>query len=153
MPRGIGRREALALLAGLAALRPGLAQADGAGLDRAAFMQASSLVTGMEAGKLGGLADALLAAFQAQGPALLQLAALARATPPDDLAAAIHGTAMEPAARALAAAWYTGTLGAGPSATLLSYEDALAWKAAGFDAVPGQCAGEFGAWADPPATL
>ncbi len=149
-PNLLGRRDALGLLAGLMALPPGLA-ATQATLSKADFIAASSLATGMEPDKLTGLGDALFAAFQTQGPALLQLAALARATPPADLAAAIKGTPMEPAARALAAAWYTGTVGSGPAARLLSYEDALAWKAIGFEATPGICAGEFGFWAEPPA--
>jgi hypothetical protein len=146
----LGRRDALALLAGLAALHPALAAAQPA-LDKAAFLEASSLATGLEPAKLTGMTDALLAAFQAQSPTLLQLATLARVTPPADLAAAIKGTPMEPVARALAAAWYTGTLGTGANARLLSYEDAAAWKAAGYEAVPGMCAGEFGFWSDAPA--
>jgi hypothetical protein len=146
------RRDAMAMLASLAALGPSLARAQTT-LDRAAFLTASSLATGLPADQLTGLTDALLPLFQTQGPALLQLAALARGQGSADLAAAIRGTPMEPAAKALAAAWYTGTAGSGATATLLSYEDALAWKAAGYDAVPSQCAGEFGAWAEPPATL
>ncbi len=141
----MGRRDALALLGGLAALLPasGFAQA---GLDKAAFLDASSAATGMPADALVGMTDALFAAFQAQGPAVQELAALARRTPPDDFAAAIKGTPLEPVARGLAGAWYTGM--AGPR--LVSYEDALSWKVAGFEAVPGQCAGEFGVWSQPP---
>jgi len=145
-----GRRDALALLAGLAALRPALAASPAAPLDRAGFLAASGVATGMDPAKLTGMADALQAAFAAHGPALQQLAALA-AAPPADLAAALRGTPMEAAARALAAAWYTGTVGAGADARLLSYEDALAWRAAGYEAVPGTCAGEFGFWSEPPA--
>ena len=137
-----GRRDALALLAGLAALRPALAASPAAPLDRAGFLAASGVATGMDPAKLTGMADALQAAFAAHGPALQQLAALA---------AALRGTPMEAAARALAAAWYTGTVGAGADARLLSYEDALAWRAAGYEAVPGTCAGEFGFWSEPPA--
>lgn len=162
-PGLIGRREALALAAGLLALLPRHAPAQTAAqvavqpaaapaLDRAAFLEASSLVTGMPAESLTGMADALFAAFQAHGPAILQLAALARQAPnpASDLAATLRGAPAEPAARALAAAWYTGMLGAGPAATLVSYDDALSWKAAGFEAVPGQCAGEFGFWTEAP---
>ena len=151
-PSAFGRRDALALLGALAFLAPapGLAQAK---LDKAAFLDASGLVTGVKPADLTGLSDTLFALFQSQGEALGQLAALARATPPANLAASIAGTPMEPAAKALAAAWYTATVGAGPSARLLSYEDALAWKVAGFDATPGLCAGEFGFWAEPPAPV
>ena len=145
-PGTMGRREALALLGGLAAFLPDIARAQPA-LDRAAFLDASGLVTGMPAESLTGLTDALFEAFRAQGPVVLQLAALARQTPPADLGAAIRGTPMEPVARALAASWYTGTLGP----KLLSYEDALSWKVAGLESVPGQCAGEFGFWSDAPA--
>lgn len=157
-----GRREALGLLSALAFLapRPGHAQATSgtaAKFDRAAFLDASGLVTGVKPADLTGLADALFAVFQSQGAAtgeaLGQLAALARTTPPANLAAAIAGTSLEPAAKALAAAWYTATVGSGPAARLLSYDDALAWKVAGFDATPGVCAGEFGFWAEPPALL
>lgn len=144
----LGRREALALLGALAFLAPLPAGAQ-AKLDRAAFMDASGLVTGVKPAELTGLADALLAVFQGQAEAVAQLAALAQNTPPANLAAAIAGTPMEPAAKALAAAWYTATVGT----KLLSYEDALAWKVAGFDATPGLCAGEFGFWAEAPTPL
>lgn len=143
-----GRREALGLLGALALFAPGAVQAQAA-LDKRAFLEASGMVTGVKPGELTGLTDALMAMFQAQGETIGQLAALARATPPGNLAAAIAGTPMEPVAKALAAAWYTGTVGG----TLLSYEDALAWKVAGFDATPGLCAGEFGFWADAPTSL
>lgn len=148
----LGRREAMALLAALAALRPapGWAQAP---LDKVAFLDASSLVTGMEKAKLTGLTDALLAVFQPQAPVVLDLAIMARGAQPADLGAAIKGTPMEPVAKALAAAWYTGTVGSGATATLLSYEDAVAWKAAGYAAVPGLCAGDFGFWSQPPAPI
>jgi hypothetical protein len=59
---------------------------------------------------------------------------------------------MEPVAKALAAAWYTGTVGVGASSRLVSYDDAMAWKAVDYEAVPGMCAGEFGFWSEPPAT-
>jgi len=149
---GLGRREAFALLGALAFLvpHPGQAQAQ---LDRAAFLDASGLVTGVKPAELTGLTDALLAVFQSQAEAIGQLATLARTTPIANLVAAIAGTPMEPAAKALAAAWYTATIGTGASTRLLSYEDALAWKVAGFDATPGLCAGEFGFWAEAPAPL
>ena len=150
-PGAIRRRDALALFAGLAALHPAVGAAQ-APLDRAAFLEASSLVTGVESAKLTGLTDALLAVFRAQAPVVVELAALARGAPPADLAATIKGTPMEPVAKALAAAWYTGTVGGGASAILLSHEDALAWKVAGYDAVPGMCAGEFGFWSEAPVT-
>lgn len=150
-----GRRDALGLIAGLAAFGPDMAQAQqqtAARFDRAAFLQASSLATGFPAEQLTGLADSLFKVFETQGPAILQLSELARATPPANLAGAVRGTPMEPVARALAAAWYTGTVGSGASSRLLSYEDALAWKAVGYEAVPGMCAGNFGFWSEPPAT-
>lgn len=150
---GLGRRDTLALLAGLAAFRPSvsLAQAGaGAALDKAGFMAASGLVTGVEPAQLTGLGDALFAAFEAQRLVIVQLAALARTVPAVDLAVAVRGTPMEPVARALAAAWYTATVGSGAGARLISYEDALAWKVAGYDATPGMCAGEFGFWAEKP---
>lgn len=155
-PVAFGRREALGLLGALASFAPGatLAQTP---LDRNAFLEASGLVTGVKPTELTGLTNALMAVFQAQGDSVGQLAALARATHPSDpaadLAAAIAGTPMEPVAKALAAAWYTATVGSGEPASLLSYEDALAWKVAGFDATPGLCAGEFGFWADAPAPI
>jgi len=149
---GLGRREALALLGALVFLAPQAGQAR-AMLDRAAFLDASGLVTGVKPAELTGLTDALIAVFQSQAEAIGQLATLARTTPPANLAAAIAGTPMEPVAKALTAAWYTATIGTGASARLLSYEDALAWKVAGFDATPGLCAGEFGFWAEAPALL
>ena len=148
-PPHLHRRHALALLAAAAAFLPGAGAAQSA-LDRAALLDASSLATGIEPAQLTGMVDAILEAFQGQAALVQQLAALTRIAPPD-LAAAIKGTPMEPVTRALAAAWYTGTLGTGPTARLLSYEDAAAWKALAYEAVPGMCAGEFGAWSEKPA--
>ncbi len=150
--RSMSRRDVLALAAGFAALFPAAAVSQGT-LDAAGFMAASSLVTGVAEGQLTELRSALLAAFQAQGPAIMQLAAIARQTPSADLAATLKGSALEPVAKALAAAWYTGTAGAGPSAKLLSYDDALVWTVAGFASAPGNCGGEFGFWAEPPPPL
>jgi hypothetical protein len=77
---------------------------------------------------------------------------LANTTTPEQFATAIAGTPLEAPCQQLAAAWYTGTIGAGRNAKLVSYDDALAWKAVGMDIVPGNCAGEFGFWSEPPAT-
>lgn len=138
----------MALAAALPTALPAVAQT--AASDLAAFLAVSSLVTGIAADRLTGLTDALLAAFRGQGQALEELASLARQSPDANFSAAIRGTPLENVARALATAWYTGTVGTGPDARLLSYDDALVWLAAGMEAVPGQCAGEFGAWAEPP---
>ena len=90
---GLGRREALALLGALVFLAPQAGQAR-AMLDRAAFLDASGLVTGVKPAELTGLTDALIAVFQSQAEAIGQLATLARTTPPANLAAAIAGTPM-----------------------------------------------------------
>jgi hypothetical protein len=146
IPGAIGRRDALALLGGLAGvLAAGSAAGQGA-IDRAGFLRASSLVTGVPEDELTDLADPLLALFRDQSPALMQLLAAGRGGPPGDIAVAVRGTKLEALCRQLAAAWYTGTDGK----TVLSYDDALAWKVAGFATAPGACGGAFGAWAEPP---
>lgn len=149
---GISRRLAIAMFTSLPAFGLDTARAESS-LSKAAFLDASGLVTGVEPTKLTALTDALLAVFEAQRPVILRLAALTHATPPADLTAAIAGTPMAPVAKALAAAWYTATIGTGATTHLISFEDALVWKVAGFDSTPGSCAGEFGFWAEPPAPL
>jgi hypothetical protein len=148
----ISRRQVLTTLGAAAALFPlnsrGQTQTS---LDKTGFLRVSSLVTGFPVAQLTGLSDPLFATFQAQAAVLLQIDALSRTTPSDGFIAAIAGTPLEPACQLLASAWYTGMLGAGRNAKVISYDDALAWPAAGFETTPGSCAGEFGFWAEAPA--
>jgi hypothetical protein len=118
-------------------------------LGKAEFLQISSLVTGFPVAELTGLADPLFAAFQAQSALLLQILAVGRRTPPEGFLVALAGGPLEAACQQLAGAWYTGILGMGRNARMVSYDDALSWRAAGYDVTPGSCAGDFGAWAEP----
>jgi hypothetical protein len=123
--------------------------------DAEAFRHLSAALTGMPAENLPGFGEALrqsLAASAQQKAGLEALLALARTATPEALRSALHGTALEPLARAVAAGWYTGTLGAGGGARVLSYEDALVWRAAGYDSAPSLCGGEFGHWSEPPSS-
>jgi hypothetical protein len=143
-PLELGRRAALALLAAASAFGP----ARGQNADRTAVVRASAAVTGFDPAALAPMLDAVAIAFRDHGPALAELADIAGRVPPGAFAGAVRGTALEPLARQLAEAWYGGASGG----RVLSYEDALAWPAAGLSSVPGQCAGAFGAWSEPPAT-
>ena len=117
---------AVASAAGCAAVPPRPATADG-GLDR--FMTLSRRLTGVE-DLDPELARLYLAALEAAG-----------AWPGRDEAAA---------AEAVVLAWYTGGVGAGREATIVTYPGALAWSTLTFTKAPSVCGGGPGSWAVKP---
>ena len=54
------------------------------------------------------------------------------------------------AAEAIVVAWYTGGVGAGREATIVSYPAALAWSTLTFTKAPSVCGGGLGYWAARP---
>ena len=53
--------------------------------------------------------------------------------------------------REIIAAWYTGTHNVGGQRQVATHVGALKWRSLGIPA-PGQCAGRFGAWSQPPVS-
>lgn len=132
--RPVSRRAFLAALsstalvcaAGCATARPGPSTAD-AGLDR--FMALSRRLTGVDDldPELGRL---YLAALEATG--------------------VWPGRDEQAAADAIVVAWYTGGVGAGRAATIVTYPGALAWRTLSFTKAPSVCGGGPAAWAVEP---
>lgn len=152
---GAGRRTVLAALgvgAAQAALAPGVtAQAP---LHAVAFRRLCAALTGFPEGDMPRFVDEIRQALSAPGPQRAGLDAmlnLARDAPTADAVwQGLRGTPLEPLARALTAALYTGTFQRGDQARVVSYEDALVWPAADYVSAPSLCGGEFGHWSDPP---
>jgi hypothetical protein len=153
--------EALAALA-LAALplssagaaaspSPAATAAGGASLTAADLVAAAAVLDGAPL-----LDDALGATFLAElarsagAEKLARLAEVVRSTPPDGLDRAIASAGLEPAARQVVAAFYSGLVGSAADEKLVTYLFALVWGAAPFTKPPSLCGGLFGYWADPP---
>ena len=54
--------------------------------------------------------------------------------------------------RDIRAAWFAGSYASADGKSLYMYEDALCWSAASYLKPPGVCGGDFGSWANPPAS-
>ncbi|HEX9417280.1 MAG TPA: sugar dehydrogenase complex small subunit [Gaiellaceae bacterium] len=75
---------------------------------------------------------------------------------PRDLAAleasgALRSAEAKTCARAIAAAWWSGTVPARCGRVVVTYTDALVWRAMPFAHPPSTCLGATGVWARPPA--
>ncbi len=136
----IDRRELLAgcaAVALLAALPTALAAEETLDLD--SFLKLSQSVTDKE-DLDPDLAERFLTAFRAEGKG-------------GALAAAIEGGDRDGAGsieRDLVAAWYTGLVSGEEGTRLVTYQDALIWRALPFTKPAGLCGGPMGYWADPP---
>jgi hypothetical protein len=64
---------------------------------------------------------------------------------------AIAQAGLAPLAEQLIAAWYTGIVGEGEAARVITYIDAFVWYAVGYTKPPSTCDTDFGAWALRPA--
>jgi hypothetical protein len=69
----------------------------------------------------------------------------------DDWVKAIDEAGLSPLAEQLIAAWYTGIVGEGEAARVVTYLDAFVWYAIGYTKPPSTCDTDFGAWALRPA--
>ncbi len=61
-------------------------------------------------------------------------------------------TSVPDLANAIVAAWYSGLYQDANGEAVATYTDALLWNALSFTKPMGDCGGETGYWADPPAT-
>ncbi len=68
----------------------------------------------------------------------------------DDWPAAIEDAGLSGLAEQLVAAWYTGIVGEGDAARVITYIDAFVWYAVGYTKPPSTCDTDFGAWANRP---
>jgi hypothetical protein len=68
----------------------------------------------------------------------------------DDWPKAIGDAGLSALAEQLMAAWYTGIVGDGEGARVITYLDAFVWYAVGYTKPPSTCDTDFGAWANRP---
>ena len=69
----------------------------------------------------------------------------------EDWSKAIDNAGLSRLAEQLIAAWYTGIVGRGDAAQVVTYIDAFVWYAVGYTKPPSTCDSDFGAWANRPA--
>lgn len=69
----------------------------------------------------------------------------------DDWPKAIADAGLAPLAEQLVTAWYTGIVGEGEAARVITYIDAFVWYAVGYTKPPSTCDTDFGAWAMRPS--
>ncbi len=135
----MSRRRALAALTATStlALMPWPRRAS-AEITGNAFLELSRQLTGKS--DLGErMADRMLAAFDSAGRG-------------QDVAALIDGADAHDLANDIVAAWYSGLSPDPDSSRVLSYRDALMWRALDYTKPMAVCGGAMGYWADPPST-
>jgi hypothetical protein len=96
------------------------------------------------------LADAFFEAFSAEVAELQTLAHIVLGSPESTWDAQISTAKLDGLAQALVSAFYTGIVGEGAEAKVITYINAFAWYACGYTKPPSQCDWNFGAWAYPP---
>ncbi|SME97747.1 Membrane bound FAD containing D-sorbitol dehydrogenase [Tistlia consotensis] len=136
----LSRRRLLAGAAAAALLGSGLRRAAAADHALPAFMRLSEALTGRR--RLDAAAGARYLAALGERLDAAALARLLAAPLPADLSAA---------ADRIVADWYSGEARIDGSTVSVDYDGALLWDALDFTKPPGQCGGETGFWADPPA--
>lgn len=132
------------------------------------FMALSAVLTGVPLDALDtSAAGGFLAALQTPPPGGMPVEQLAQAAAipaggsgatPSFADLTSKGVLSPPPAKitaiAIAANWYSGQVaagGAGKAATVITYNDALGWKALDFAMAPALCGGVFGFWNAKPA--
>jgi hypothetical protein len=129
--------------------------ADSAPLDDQGFLKLSQAMTG-HADLSAVTAARIFAAMRKADPDFaanaIALSRLARGDiNPEALLAAAEGAGLRDTALAIVAAWYTGTVGKGPKAVVVSYVDALMYRPVGDGlTVPTYCSNGPLWWTAPP---
>jgi hypothetical protein len=150
----MNRRELLAVAgAVLAALgSPGRATAQSAAsafipISTEAFHDLTLALTGY-APRDPSMVGAFHEAFASELTQLDRLYEILVAEPDrSDWPKAIEDAGLAPLAEQLIAAWYTGIVGEGEAARVITYIDAFVWYAVGYTKPPSTCDTDFGAWA------
>jgi len=94
------------------------------------------------------MVDAFQDAFSQELIQLEQLYRILVSAPErDDWPKAIADAGLTPLAEQLITAWYTGIVGEGEAARVVTYLDAFVWYAVGYTKPPSTCDTDFGAWA------
>lgn len=98
-------------------------------------------------------AKAYLAAMRNAGieKDIIRLVDLVKSTSPGQRDQAIAANGLDNVANTVVATLYSGMTGTGANPRVITYSDALAWRALPFTKPNGQCGGEFGYWSQPPA--
>lgn len=97
------------------------------------------------------MVDAFHEAFSAELTQLERLYELLVSNPErEDWPKAIEDAGLSALAEQLIAAWYTGIVGEGEAARVITYIDAFVWYAVGYTKPPSTCDTDFGAWAERP---
>lgn len=151
----LSRRELLAMAGAiLAALgTPARAAAQAAGapafipISAQAFHDLTLALTGY-APRDPSMVEAFRDAFSQELTQLEQLYQILVSAPDrDDWPKEIEDAGLSALAEQLIAAWYTGIVGAGEAARVITYIDAFVWYAVGYTKPPSTCDTDFGAWA------
>ena len=137
-PVTLTRRGLLSAVSAMSVLSlshwPGRAQA--ANLDVDAFLALSQKLTVQNSLSVG-TAEGMLKAFSATGRE-------------DDISALAAGNSDDELANSIVASWYTGESPDPDDLQVLTYTDALIWKAMDYTKPLAFCGGGVGYWADPP---
>jgi hypothetical protein len=149
------RRDLLRGLAALAAsgyLPPGLAQSAGPPLAPGALAPLALALTGFAYAD-PDVATAMLRALNAAvgAPTLARIARLATAVAPAALGDALQQAGLAPAAAVVVGALYSGVVETAKGPVVITYFDALAWKAVPWTKPNAQCGGPTDYWSTPPA--
>jgi hypothetical protein len=150
--RGLDRRALLqAIVTIVAASKPfGFARsAESAGLDLGDFRNLIVALTGF-APRDPTLSEAFFDAFSGELAELGRLADIVLGRPPEEWDAAISEAKLDGLAQTIITAFYTGIVGEGAEAKVITYLNAFVWYALGYTKPPSQCDWDFGAWAYPP---
>jgi Membrane bound FAD containing D-sorbitol dehydrogenase len=121
-------------------------------LGRDHFLELSAKLCAMQI-KDESLADAIQNALVSQYAAseFKRAASILESAPSQHVDRLIAGSGLRDLAKSIVSVWYSGQVGTGEKARVLTYEEALAWPATGYAKPPGTC-GEFGDWIAKPAS-
>jgi hypothetical protein len=121
-----------------------------------AFLKASSVLTGISLdNSYMELAEAMLDALIDSDIRLSDILTVVAAidSAGDDWKAVLKANGLLGTAQQIALIWYTGMSQYDPSdpsnSTVVTYDNALAWRACSFTKPPANCGGPFGYWYDP----
>jgi hypothetical protein len=122
------------------------------GIQAADFAALSSTLTGYPVTD-PAISSRMFAAFDApdKRSELARLARLLADTQEANIDAALRASGLAPLAGELVAAWYSGIVKTSSGEKVVTYTDAMMWKAMTFAKPMGVCGGAFGHWADAPA--
>jgi hypothetical protein len=96
------------------------------------------------------LSEAFFESFKEELADLKLLCDIVLQSPESEWPTRISAAKLDALAESLILAGYTGTVGEGSNAKVITYLDAFVWYACGYTKPPSQCDWNFGAWAVAP---